>query len=172
MNITVIEEWRPVTYDEFLPFYEVSNLGNIRSLDRVSNGSLRRGKLLRQHIGSRDYLMLMLSAGGASKLFNVHRIVALAFIPNPNGLPQVNHIDLVKTNNIATNLEWVSALGNYLHAAKGGALSNFLRTISDEDVLKIRAMKGRPLKEVAAAFGCTKGTACRIINGQRRSHPS
>lgn len=92
-------------------YYQVSNLGNVRSLDRVitySNGSnvLTKGKVMAQNVCGRGYKQIHLKMNGKRKPFNVHRLVAQAFIPNPNNLPQINHINEDKTDNRVDNLEW------------------------------------------------------------------
>ena len=78
--------------------YEVSNLGNVKSL--------RSGKLLKQASNKDGYKMVSLTKNGKSRGFSVHRLVALTFIPNSQGLPEVNHKDENPSNNCADNLEW------------------------------------------------------------------
>lgn len=78
--------------------YEVSNTGQIRNI--------RTGRILKQEINRYGYCQVCLCKNGIPKKFRVHRLVALAFIPNPNGLPEVNHKDECKTNNRIDNLEW------------------------------------------------------------------
>lgn len=106
------EEWRPIP--NYIGYYEVSNIGNVRSVDRLvtySNGVQRvhKGKILKQDINYKGYHRVRLQKDGKSKSFSVHRLVALAFIPNPNSLPQVNHIDENKSNNCVSNLEWCTS---------------------------------------------------------------
>ena len=112
------EIWKPIKGYEGL--YEVSNLGRVRSLDKVLpvfvNGThatrVRRGVIRRQHVG-RGYHYVLLRDGGKDKNFRVHRLVAEAFVPNPQNLPQVNHKDEDKGNNRADNLEWCSSSYNH-----------------------------------------------------------
>lgn len=98
--------WRPIKGYENL--YEISNTGQVRSLCG------RYGKLntLKQGVGSRGYLLVTLCNHGKQKSVNVHRLVADAFIPNPDNLPCVNHKDENKTNNNVSNLEWCSFFYN------------------------------------------------------------
>ncbi len=77
--------------------------------------SKRFNRPLRQYQNEDGYMMCALSKDGKSKTVRVHRLVAMAFVPNPNDLPQVNHIDGDKTNNHADNLEWVDNSGNIMH---------------------------------------------------------
>lgn len=103
--------WRPVTgYEEL---YLVSDEGQIMSLERVVTSSYRtarrKPKLLKHGLRGRDslkYAFVILSDGKTSKHLSVHRIVAEAFVPNPQNLPEVNHKDKNTLNNKADNLEW------------------------------------------------------------------
>ena len=90
------EIWKDVVGYEGL--YEVSNLGRIR----------RNGKILKPQKTRDGYLRVHLSKNGIAKHGKVHRLVALAFLPNPQNLPQINHKDEDKTNNAVNNLEWCS----------------------------------------------------------------
>lgn len=76
------------------------------------------GKLLKQKKNKRGYIFYTIYADGKRKDISAHREVARLFIPNPQNLPQVNHIDGDKTNNNVLNLEWISASGNLKHAVK------------------------------------------------------
>ena len=100
------EIWKDI---DGYPGYQVSNYGRVKSLDRVSfKGSNMKGRILNQRTNEKGYLLVRLqnSDTGESDMFRVHRLVALAFIPNPGNLPQVNHKDEDKTNNNIDNLEW------------------------------------------------------------------
>lgn len=102
------EIWKDVVHYEGL--YEVSNLGRVRSTSTK--------KIKPQHsnynkkTGQGGYMVVNLWKFNKGKNEYVHRLVAMAFIPNPNNLPQVNHKDEVKTNNEASNLEWVTSKQN------------------------------------------------------------
>lgn len=90
------EVWKPIPgYDGI---YEVSNTGNVR----------RGEKMLRGFVRPNGYVDISLSKGGKSVSRKLHRLVADAFVPNPNGLPFVNHKNEIKTDNRAENLEWCS----------------------------------------------------------------
>lgn len=94
------EIWKPVKGYEGL--YEVSNLGRVKSL------KYGREKVLKPGDDNNGYLFVKLYKDGKRKHFKVHRLVAEAFLPNPEGLPEVNHRDEVKTNNVVYNLEFCS----------------------------------------------------------------
>jgi len=102
------EVWKDIAGYEGL--YQVSNQGNVRSLDRVSAHSLSgkitlKGKDVAKSFNGR-YLFVNLTKEGKTKRLLIHRLVAEAFIPNQNGLPCVNHKDENKKNNVVGNLEW------------------------------------------------------------------
>lgn len=118
------EVWKPIKGYEGL--YEVSNLGRVRSLDRETTYRMRgkmskrsfKGKVLND-LCVKGYRIVAISKTinnrSVTQRILVHRLVAEAFVPNPNGLPEVNHIDEDKTNNCAENLEWISHRNNTLH---------------------------------------------------------
>lgn len=92
------EIWKPVTVEGFETVYEVSNLGNVRRVGCTNN-------LSPLSVGS-GYLDVILQHKKHRKQIKVHRLAALAFIPNPENLPYVNHLDENKHNNAISNLEW------------------------------------------------------------------
>ena len=101
----MIEEWRPIPGYEGL--YEVSNTGRVRSLDKYdSMNRFLRGRILRLFTDGLGYLRAQLYSNSKRKSFLVHRLVAQAFIPNPDNLPQVNHRDENPSNDSVDNLEW------------------------------------------------------------------
>ena len=109
------EIWRPVK--GFEGYYEVSDLGRVRSIDRVvvdKNGrqQFKKGTLLKYRSDRQGYIVVALSIKKHYTHKCVHTLVADAFIPNPDNLPQVNHKDEVKSNNCVDNLEWCSAKYN------------------------------------------------------------
>lgn len=109
------EEWRAVPGYEGL--YEVSNMGRVRSLDRWVKGYkgtpyFKQGRLLSIHLDHKGYYYVGLVRNAKSVQMKVHRLVAMAFIPNPDNLPMVNHRNECKTNNNVDNLEWCTAMYN------------------------------------------------------------
>ena len=98
-------------------YYQVSNTGFIRSVDRwitYKNGSKHflKGEPLKGRPDRDGYLIIGLAKEGKQRYIGIHRLVAEAFIPNPNNLPQVNHKDENKTNNSVWNLEWCTSKYN------------------------------------------------------------
>lgn len=108
------EVWKDIAGYEGL--YQVSNVGNVRSLDRKikCKNSVRcyKGKPLANCVDDKGYSRVLLSVAGKHKSVQIHRLVAQAFIPNPLGFPEVNHIDENPQNNCVDNLEWCSKLYN------------------------------------------------------------
>lgn len=104
-------------------FFEVSNLGNFRSLDRyvkykTSGTRLYPGKALKVEQMQDGYCRIVLMKDAIKKRYMCHRLVAETFIDNPNNLPFVNHIDGCRNNNMVTNLEWCTQEENEQHAIK------------------------------------------------------
>ena len=105
-----MEVWKDVKGYEGL--YQVSNLGNIKSLERyTSTGNYVEERMLKQRIHS-GYYRVNLSRDGTQRTISIHRIVALAFISNPNNYNVINHKDENKENNSIDNLEWCTNLYN------------------------------------------------------------
>ena len=114
-----MEDWKEITGYE--GYFEVSNLGNFRSKDRIikykQNGTRNYpGKPLKTETIVEGYQRIVLMKDGIKKRFMCHRIVAQEFIPNPNNKPFVNHIDGNPANNKAENLEWCTQEENEQHS--------------------------------------------------------
>jgi hypothetical protein len=110
------EIWKDIEGYEGL--YQISNLGNVKVLDRIVNSAIKNnkivkrvGKMLKQY-NKQGYMQVTLTNNNVRKYFKVHRLVALTFIPNPNNFPQVNHRDENPLNNCVDNLEWCTAKYN------------------------------------------------------------
>ena len=96
------EIWKDIEGYENL--YQVSSLGRVKSLGNGKTSSKER--FLKADKNKQDYLRVTLCKDGKVKRYAVHRLVAIAFLPNPYNLPQVNHKDEDRTNNTVENLEW------------------------------------------------------------------
>ena len=109
------EKWLPIKNYEGI--YEISNYGKIKSLERIVNGRWGavkvKEKILKQASDKDGYLLVTLCKNGKQKTQKVHRLVAKAFVDNPDNLPQVNHIDENKKNNFANNLEFCTNKYNF-----------------------------------------------------------
>ena len=107
-NVNII--WKSIQGYEHL--YEVSTQGEIRAK--------KTQKILKPFLRNGGYKTVTLCKNGIKKHYAIHRLVALAFIPNPNNKPMVNHIDGCKLTNTTCNLEWVTCSENHLHAYRIG----------------------------------------------------
>lgn len=110
------EEWKAVKGYE--GFYEVSNMGRVRSLPRQIKNYRFNGKVLKQFTTNGEYLRVTLSVYGKPKIVSVHRLVAEAFVPNPQNKETVNHINEIKQDNRAENLEWLTLLENVRYGTR------------------------------------------------------
>ena len=164
----VAEEWRDVVGYE--GFYQVSNLGRVRSLPRKKC----KGKVLSLRLHEKYYDVL-LSVAGQSKRHRVHRLVAAAFIPNPDNLPEVNHIDGNGGNNSVSNLEWCDRHRNHHHAIENGLRNHepWLRACHESCKVKVIRSDGLVFESVRVAAeslgvssscvsACLRGRAKRI----------
>ena len=166
-NEIVKEEWRPV--DGYSGMYEVSNLGNVRSVTRVvGNGRLIKGQQIRQFERA-GYLSARLSKNHHGKFYLVHRIVARAFVPNPHNLPIINHKDENKLNNRADNLEWCTHSYNIQY---GGCIEKIARS-NGSSVVQILKNGERVLwnsmKEAERRTGVRHQDISRACRGIRES---
>jgi hypothetical protein len=121
------EIWKPVS--GYKGLYEVSNIGNVHSINRYVtniNGitSKRKGVNLKPAPNKCGYLQVGLSKNNSLMSYLVHRLLAIAFIPNPENKPTVNHKDGIKTNNYDWNLEWATKSEQAIHS-----LNNNLRVM-------------------------------------------
>lgn len=112
----------------FEGYYQISSMGNVRSLDRYrkashNSQSLIKGHILSLHLSRNGYVVADLHKNKKHTRKEVHRLVAEAFINNPDNLPEINHKDEDKTNNQISNLEWCTRSYNKrykdLHIRKG-----------------------------------------------------
>lgn len=125
-----MEIWKPVVGYEGL--YEISNLGRLKSVSRTVNHSKTGSRKIPEKIKTptdiKGYFCCYLYRENVGKRFAIHRLVAEAFIPNPENKPEVNHIDGDKHNNNLSNLEWVTPSENMRHALNAGLWSQYERS--------------------------------------------
>jgi len=120
------EIWMPVANYE--GFYEVSNLGRLKSLSRKQKlkywVTKKENLMLQAPDPQTGYKRATLSKKGVGKRFYIHRLVALAFLENKNNKPLVNHINSVRTDNRVENLEWCTDAENVRHSFQAQIYSN------------------------------------------------
>lgn len=123
------------------PQYLVSNLGRIKSKEKTVNHNyggraIKKARILTQIDNGSGYLSVGLTKDGKTKTERVSRIVALTWVDNPENKPQVNHVDGIKYNNIAQNLEWCTSGENIRHAHKSGLSKNRASFVYIQDRLR------------------------------------
>lgn len=172
MSETIVaEEWRRVKGYE--GWYEVSNLGRVRSVDRVVRRGVesvrRTGRILKRNRATK-YPTVILAKDATRHSFAIHTLVAEAFIgPRPAG-NQVNHKDGEKSNCCEGNLEYTTPLQNMRHAIIAGLINNKgeangFAKISDYDVAVIREFhrRGMSQAELARRLKISKSQVNRIV---------
>lgn len=160
-------KWQPVK--GFEGFYEVSETGKVRSVTRIVNSKnckrIHKGRELKQAKDQDGYCKIQLSKGGKVTTRAVHKLVAEAFIPNPDNFPVINHKDENKENNNVKNLEWctVSYNTNYNMGAyrRANARKKPILAISKDG--KIRAFHS--IKEAAEKLNISHGNISSCLAG-------
>lgn len=152
--------------------YEVSNLGNIKSL--------RKNIILKPQKSNVGYLFVCLCKDGIQKNFTIHRLVAKAFLPNPNNFPEINHKDEIKTNNNVGNLEWCDHkynlnYGNYnknMSIIKSGKPSGWGKSISqyskDGELIKIYNSMTEAAESIGKDFNTFRVSTRRVLRGESK----
>ena len=160
------EIWKDIAGYEGI--YQVSNKGQVRSLDRVikklSGERIVKGRIIKPSANLKGYLFVYLYRDGCGKMRTIHRLVAEAFIPNHSLLPQINHRDEDKTNNDVDNLEWCDNLYNARYGTRNQRVSD--KTSRAVIVLnKDGSEYGRydSLSDVSKAIGRCKSAICGYI---------
>lgn len=119
------EEWRDVVGYEGR--YQISSMGRLKSLERKDClGRTVKERILKPRTNRGGYLKVGLRAGGKQKMFLVHRLVCEAFHENPDNKPQVNHLNEIKTDNRASNLEWCTRKKNINHGTRNERVAKTL----------------------------------------------
>jgi hypothetical protein len=179
----VKEKWEWVVGN---PNYAVSTFGRVqRRCWIVREGRkciLRGGQEQKQAKSKFGYMRVAIfkqDGKGTVKHIPTHRLVAEAFIPNPENKPQVNHIDCVKSNNVVSNLEWCTGKENQQHALRNGRykiakgeMSHYAK-LKDAEVVNIknsRFFHKTSTKILANMYGVSGATIIRILNGTNWKH--
>lgn len=170
------EIWKPIKgYEEH---YHVSNMGKVRSIPRtimLSNGNpyTIKGGILTFSINRTGYFLVHLSRVTV-RTFSVHRLVALAFMPNPKNKATINHINGIKTDNHVDNLEWCTMSENLKHAHRTGLYKSERHGNAKLNNKKVRVIKwllkekwhGIYITDIAKIFGVYHGTIRKIKHGK------
>jgi hypothetical protein len=177
-----VEEWKDIAGYE--KFYQVSNLGRVKSLDRIVNGfGLKctqriKGKVLKLQKRKTGHLDILLKKNGIEERCWVHRLVARAFLENKQNLPIVNHIDSNPENNNVNNLEWCTQEHNIRHCVKSGrfnarkGIEHKDCKLSESDVLKIRelAANGYTYRKLSKLFPVSEGHIKNVVIRKKWKH--
>lgn len=164
-----MEEWKDIEGYEGL--YQVSNKGKVKSLKyRGSNNEC----VLKNRKTTKGYLQVALWKNQKHKEFQVHRIVAKAFIPNPDKLPQVNHKDENKTNNSVENLEWCTNEYNHNYGTRNLRASRGLNGEGSKQVYQF-TIEGKLLNIWPSTMECGRSGYCQtsVSNcciGKQKTH--
>ena len=168
------EEWKRI--EEFDGIYAVSNLGRVKSINhlvKTGNNGLRLviGRILKQEKTCNGYMFIKTSKKYGNKHLAVHRLVAKAFIPNPDNLPNINHKDEIKHNNIVTNLEWCDHSYNALYGTCQNRLKpykqkavNMINIKTKETIKTFESMKTAGLE-----MGISKEQISAVCRGKRKT---
>lgn len=165
-------EWRQIIIDGKATNYDVSNIGEVRN--RTT------GKILSQYTDKDGYKHATIMVDGKQYHPGVHRFVAIAFIPNPENKPEVNHLNGVKYINVVDNLEWATSSENVQHAFDTGLKSsilgsdNVLSHYTDEQIHSVCKLleKGVSHKKISKKTGVDRKYITDIRKGRRWKHIS
>lgn len=176
---TLIEEWRPVV--GFEKYYEVSNLGRIKSLCRIiynrGHKIIRKERFLKLHKSDKGYFRIKINVGDYVKTVLVHRLVAEAFVPNPENKPHVNHMNSTPTDNRVENLEWCTHAENMKHSYVNGRREHLdfrgekspVAKLNWRNVRKIRKMYGKngyTSRSLGKKFGVDQAMILNIVHNR------
>lgn len=174
------EVWKDV--QGFEGIYQVSNLGRVRSLDRyvecVDSFRHYKGKIMKQDKKKNGYMQICLRRQQVHKQVLVHRLVADAFIPNVDNLPEVNHKDENKENNCVENLEWCTQAYNnsYGEGHKQRSKNAIKYAIQKQSMPVLQySLEGKLLAEYYSATeaarknNCRQGGISECCNGRQKT---
>lgn len=149
---------------------EISDFGNVRMLDRVVSSENKtrftKGRILKQFENGHGYLQVSIPVDGKWTMKKVHRLVAQAFIPNPDNLPEVNHKNCVRDDNCVENLEWCSSLYNSKYREKFGKSRN--HPVFAINLLTLEVSQFPSQIIASRVLGFSQGNICSVIKGNRK----
>lgn len=175
------EIWK--TIKGYENYYQISNQGRVKSVTRFVNDNngvvLLKSKILNPMINEKGYLRIGLSKNNQRKYKRIHRLVAEAFIPNPDNKPQINHKNGIKTDNRVSNLDWVSISENVKHSyhvlhRKKSMLGKFgVDNPNSKPILQLKngkiIAKFNSAKEAERCTGISQGNISRCANKKTKS---
>ena len=168
-----MEIWKDI--ENFEGLYQISNLGRVKSANRVVHVEDPKNHrkydkhfpecIKTTNLDTKGYVMVTLKKNGKTSRYRIHRLVANAFIPNPNNLPQVNHIDENKENNCVDNLEWCTNEYNIKYGTRISRISNKRKGISTHNSIKVKVFSTvyDSLTKAGNAIGVSGDTVKRRI---------
>ena len=159
-----------------IPGIEVSTMGNVRTLDKVVSGKgnvtyLKNGRILKQYLNHNSgYLQVGVSIDGKRVTKLVHRLIAQAFIPNPEELPQINHKDSDRTNNNVSNLEWCTPKYNSQYREKYGVSRMEVagKPIFAISLVTLEILHFSSQWEASQKLGVDRSSINMVIRGKRK----
>lgn len=164
------EEWKDIAGYEGL--YQVSTLGRIKSSPRNGTSNTEHFLSVKVYPNCR-YARVALSKNNKTKSFSVHRLVAEAFIPNPNNLPIINHKDQMTWNNCVDNLEWCDSTYNNTYGTRiERASNNCKKPIIGFDGIHKLGTYFTSTTDAANYLGVSKGAICGALKGYKYTHTS
>ena len=158
----MLEIWRDIKNYEGI--YEVSNLGRIKSISR--NGTIKENRILKPN-KVMGYSQVGLQKYVTRKYKKIHRLVAEAFIPNPENKKEVNHKDGNKTNNCVDNLEWVTTSENQLHSYY--KLKNNIKSVIQLSLNNEIIKEWESIAKVEQELKISNADICKCCKGKRKT---
>lgn len=171
--------WKDIP--DYEGFYQVNNIGEVRSVERmVKNRYGQRkvpSKVLKPGVDTYGYYMVYLSKNGVARTRGVGRLVALAFIPNPNNYSHCHHKDFNVKNNRVENLEWLTHKENMLKSYRAFKVSDIgegspFSKLTNKDVVRIKSLSKQGMKNrhISWQFDVTEQNIGIIVNGKGWRH--
>ena len=166
------EVWRDIEGYEGL--YQVSSEGRVKSLERKlphwrGGERIQKERILKPRVDRDGYLRLDLHAGGKTRTFFVHRLVCQAFHENPDNKPQINHINEIKTDNRACNLEWCTCKQNINHGSRNERVAKALGKPIGQYKLDGKLIKVWPSTAIVERqTGFSQGSIWGVANGRHK----